>query len=129
MKPATTTPNNLYPPSILKSICIARNLINEDVGTHMVLRKLAKNAGTNEFTLKKGFKDIFKITIYQYLLKSRMQYASRLLQTTDLKVKDIGKVCGFETLSGFITSFKKYHGITPGEIKRISIAKNKLYKI
>lgn len=112
-----------YPPSISRSIHNAMELINADVSNHFVLKDLAKNAGTNECTLKKGFKGIFKITVYQHLLKKRMGYAVHLLQTTNCKENDIAIQCGYESLSGFITTFRKYFGLRPGELRKHFILK------
>lgn len=112
------------PPSVTRSVFNAMKLINEDVSNHIILKELAKAAGTNECTLKKGFKDIFKITVYQHLLKSRMKYALHLLQTTNYKTKDITLLCGYESLSGFITTFRKYFGVSPGELRKYCIETN-----
>ena len=114
------TPANLnkYPSSITSAAIEAMKQINKDLSRHIVIKDLAKNAGTNECTLKKVFKNIFNITVYGYLLKSRMQYANRLLQATNYKEKKIAELCGYKSLPGFITTFRKYFGISPGEWRK-----------
>ncbi|MCW3090008.1 MAG: helix-turn-helix-domain containing protein AraC type [Ferruginibacter sp.] len=102
-----------YPPSVVKSIHDAKQLMNTDIQQHLVLNKLARKVGTNECTLKKGFKEIFQITVYQYLLNRRMEYAWRLITESSLKESIIAKECGFDTLSGFVTAFHKYFGKKP----------------
>ena len=107
----------VYPPSVVKSIAKAKDLISADPRQHYRINKLARLAGTNEFTLKKEFKSIYNITIYQYLLELRMQKAAWLLHTTNIKEKEIAQSCGYYNLSSFITTFKKYYHIKPGSFR------------
>lgn len=107
-----------YPGYIVSRLTCVKNIIETDVAKHFVLKQLAQRAGTNEFSLKKGFKHLFKTTIYQHLIKTRMIKAYELLLERNLKVKEIAKECGYETLSGFSTSFRKYYGIQPGELRK-----------
>ncbi len=114
----TNARNSGYPLSITRSVFFARKLMNNDISNHIILRELAKNAGTNECTLKKAFKDIFKITVYQHLIAKRMHYARHLLTTTNYKEKDIAMHCGYGSLSAFITTFGRYFKMKPGELRR-----------
>lgn len=109
-----------FPFSKIKPIYAALDIINSDVSNHIKLKQLAKKSGTNECTLKKGFRVLFNISVYQYLLKNRMLRATALLKNPALKQKDIADQCGYETLAGFVTAFRKYYGQTPGEHRRQS---------
>jgi len=105
------------PPTVLRSVISARELINADVSNHILLKDLAHHSGTNECTLKRGFKNIFKTSVYQYLLKKRMRYAKHLLQSTDLKEREIAALCGYESLAGFVTTFRRYFGFRPHQLR------------
>lgn len=107
-----------YPVYIVSRLLCVKSIIEADISKHFILKQLAQKAGTNEFSLKKGFKHLFKTTIYQHLLTTRMIKAYELLLETNLKVKEIAKQCGYETLSGFITSFRKYYGVLPGHLRK-----------
>ena len=109
--------------SMRRAVSSVRILINRDVSRHIVLSDLARYAGINECTLKMGFRTLFKTSIYQYLLARRMNFASRLIVSTQLKIKDIALQSGYESVSGFITSFKKYFGYTPGQLRENSSVK------
>ena len=98
----------------------ARNIISGDISRHLVLKDLARKTTTNECTLKKEFKNLFKISMYQYLLQCRMHHANNLLQSTRLTIKHIAIECGYESPAGFTNSFRRYYGISPGEIRRKS---------
>ena len=78
---------------------------------------LARYAGINECTLKIGFRTLFKTSVYQYLLARRMNFAFKLIVSKQLKIKDIALQTGYESVSGFITGFKKYFGYTPGQLR------------
>jgi len=96
----------------------ARDIIKTDISRHLVLKDLARKTTTNECTLKKEFKKLFNITVYQYLLQCRMHHAGKLLQNTLLPVKGIAIECGYQTTAGFINSFKRYYGVSPGQLRR-----------
>lgn len=119
---ANINTNYIYgcPQSVARSVFLALELMEADLSNHVILKDLARNARTNECTLKREFKLIFKTTIYQYLLNIRMRYAKNLLNTGHLREKEIALLCGFQSLAGFINSFRKYFGYTPGELKRRS---------
>ncbi|MDN3654064.1 AraC family transcriptional regulator [Ferruginibacter paludis] len=107
-----------HPPSVIKAVYQARDLMTADISFHLALKSLARQAGTNEYTLKKGFKAIFKTSVYQYLLSIRMERALKLITETNHKEASIAEQCGYETLSGFVTSFHKYYGQKPGDIRK-----------
>lgn len=113
-----TTALRIFPVAKSKPIYLALHIMNEDVSHHIKLKQLARRSGTNECTLKKGFRSLFNISVYQYLLKSRMIKATQLLQNPDLKQKDIAYLCGYESQAGFVTAFRKYYGQTPGEHRK-----------
>jgi AraC family transcriptional regulator len=104
-------------PTVVRSVFSTRELINSDLSDHLLLKELARHSGTNECTLKRGFKRIFKTTVYQYLLKKRMRHAKHLLLSTDLKEKEIAVMCGYESLAGFVTTFRRYFGCTPHQLR------------
>jgi len=108
---------HVCPPTVVRSIFSARELINSDVSNHILLKELAHHSGTNECTLKRGFKRLFKTSVYQYLLKKRMRYAKHLLQSTNLKEREIAAMCGYESLAGFVTTFRRYFGSSPHQLR------------
>ena len=73
------------PPTVVTSVFNARELINIDLSDHLLFTELARHSGTNECTLKRGFKCKFKTSVYQCLIKKRMRREKHLLQSTNLK--------------------------------------------
>ncbi len=63
------------------------------------------------------------MTPLQYITKLRMEYAANLLVHTDEDVLAISLTVGYDSLSHFISTFKKASGITP---KQYRMAKQKI---
>ena len=83
------------------------------------------NKISNYVSLSKNyFCNIFKkevgITIWDYLIRIRMEEARRMLLETDLKTYDISEKTGYDDPSYFGRLFKKYTGFTPTEYRESS---------
>ena len=61
----------------------------------------------------------------EHLHKIRIQHACRFLINTDLKIKDIAAVIGFNDMKNFNKEFKKQTGYTPSEFR--NTYKNHMY--
>ena len=53
-----------------------------------------------------------------YLNYQRIEHACYALSTGDAAVTDVAYACGFNDLSYFIKTFRKYKGVTPGQYRR-----------
>ena len=60
-------------------------------------------------------------TIYEYITKLRMDAATRLLTSTDYKVKKIAGIVGFNSEQSFLRLFKKLYSMTPLEYKKRNV--------
>ena len=68
--------------------------------------------------LNRIFKKETGITIKQYILDRRMEKARKMLEQTDLTVTEVAERMGYESSAYFITSFRKYYGITPLQARK-----------
>jgi AraC-like DNA-binding protein len=66
-------------------------------------------------TLSRKSKDELTISPRAFIIQTRMQHASKLLQAGTLSVSEIAYAVGFESLSYFSRSFKKHTGKSPSE--------------
>lgn len=71
-----------------------------------------------EFKLKKGFRQLFGMSISDRRFQHRMSRAVQLLQQTDKPEKEIAFLTGYRGLPSFISAFKKHFGITPGQWRK-----------
>jgi len=77
----------------------------------------------NEVKLKQGFKHVFGVGLYGFLMEVRMDKARELLQITSKPVKEIGNTVGYKSTSSFIKIFKQKHGHSPYAWRRLQKAK------
>ncbi|MDE5421152.1 AraC family transcriptional regulator [Ancylomarina sp. DW003] len=92
--------------------------VNTNYMKKLPLEVMATMCGRSLSTFEREFKLIFNETPHQWILKKRLQYASRLLAETHLKVSDVFVEAGFEDLAHFSKTFKKKFGINPSKVKR-----------
>ena len=59
------------------------------------------------------FRELTGMTIIRYLINQRMEYAKKLLSSTDYSVLEVSSALGYTSLSHFIAVFKEYYQITP----------------
>lgn len=96
----------------------AREIIYQRTHEPHSLRKLALEIGTNEFTLKKGFKEVFGTTVFNMLADLKMEQAKQLLMDGDKSIVEISQVVGYKNCAHFCTAFKRKFSVTPGKLKQ-----------
>ncbi|MEM6344342.1 MAG: AraC family transcriptional regulator [Bacteroidota bacterium] len=71
-------------------------------------------------TFKRKFKQVFKQTPAQYIIHQRLEKASTLLRSSDLRITEICFDCGFKDLSTFSRSFSKKYGQSPSQYRSLA---------
>lgn len=90
-----------------------RDFILEHVGEYHSLKSLAKRVGTNEYTLKREFKELFGATVFGFWYNMKMEKGQRLLMERELSIKQISETVGYKNPQHFSTAFKKKFGMAP----------------
>ncbi|MEK3769331.1 AraC family transcriptional regulator [Paenibacillus sp. FSL R5-0887] len=94
------------------------------------IRELAKRVGINEFKLKKGFRELFGMTIFELVRIKRMEKALWYMEVEGLNIGKTAVSVGYSNVSNFTTTFRKHYGCNPSEyLKRIeqqSLERNRL---
>lgn len=103
-------------PTEKDKIMKAKEIILANLEQAPTIIELSLMAGINQCYLKKGFKELFGQTVYEFIQAQRMQKAKLLLTTTDLSVGQVAESVGFSSGSNFSTAFKKFSGIFPSEL-------------
>lgn len=85
-----------------------------DAVTPSALARRAKLAPARFARLMKRF---FGLTPSQFITKTRIASASRLLRETDQSVADIALSCGFYDHSAFTRTFRAMTGVTPTQFR------------
>lgn len=87
--------------------------IERHLGRRIGVAELAQVACLSPSHFHQQFKDCFGLTPHQYLLKARLDRASRLLRDSPLPVVRIAEECGFSSQSALTTAMRRYLGLTP----------------
>lgn len=99
-----------------KKIMAARDVLLKNINTPITIKQLSRKVGINECYLKKGFKEVFGSTIFEFYQTQRMEHAKYLLYEKGLSVTEVSDLLGYSSISHFSTAFKKQTGIKPCEL-------------
>ena len=103
-------------PSDVEKIRYAKDLL---LANPPSLARLARLVGTNEFVLKKGFRELFGMPAFQFLYQRRMVHAWEILQSDRTKsVAEVGLEVGYDDHSAFTRAFANCFGLRPSEVRR-----------
>jgi AraC-like DNA-binding protein len=91
--------------------------INDHFSEPVSLEMLAKNSNMSPYHFTRVFAEETGFTPHQYLIATRINFAKFLLKTTNMPVKEIAFTSGFNSESGFCSSFRKHEQLTPGEYR------------
>ncbi|RAK63157.1 helix-turn-helix transcriptional regulator [Hymenobacter edaphi] len=95
-----------------------RQYLDEHYANPPSLLTLARLFGTNDFKLKRGFRQLFNTTVFGYVAERRLAVAQQLLTLTDQPVQDIAEAVGFSNPAHFTTAFRKKFGVAPSQVRR-----------
>lgn len=94
----------------------AREILLQHICEPITIKALSRKVAINECYLKKGFKEIFGTTIFDFYQSQRMEHAKFLLYNKHLSVTEVSSMLGYSSISHFSTAFKKHTGIKPCEL-------------
>ncbi|HLP37721.1 AraC family transcriptional regulator [Lacibacter sp.] len=79
---------------------------------------LARKVNINDFKLKKGFRQLYGCSVFDYLQQVRMEKAKILLEETIIPVADIAYMSGYNDPPNFTAAFKRHYNLTPMDIRK-----------
>jgi AraC-like DNA-binding protein len=88
----------------------------------------AAEAGVSPFHFLRLFSRVLGVTPHQYLVRSRLRRAARLLAEDDRDVTDIAYDVGFGDLSNFIRTFHRAAGVSPLKFRQASRGLRKIFQ-
>ncbi len=100
-----------------EKIHAVRDYIVANLSKNCTLTDLAHQVGTNEFTLKKGFKELFGTTVFNFWNDLKMEEAKKLLISGELNVNEVSERMGYKNPRHFSTAFKRKYNIIPSKIR------------
>lgn len=94
----------------------------------IVLDDAATEAGLSPFHFLRLFSQVLGVTPHQYLVRSRLRHAARLLADDNRAVTDIAFDVGFGDLSNFVRTFHRAAGVSPRGFRNAAKGNRKIFQ-
>ncbi|MNQ60185.1 HTH-type transcriptional activator RhaS [compost metagenome] len=91
--------------------------IQDNLARRISVAEMAQVACLSPSHFHAQFKDSVGLTPHQYLLKTRLDRAARLLRESDQSLVRIAEECGFSSQSALTTAMRRYLGLTPKRLR------------
>jgi AraC-like DNA-binding protein len=102
--------------------------IDANAEREIELEGAARQAGVSPFHFLRLFRCVLGVTPHQYLVRSRLRRAARLLADDEKPVTDIAYDVGFGDLSNFVRTFHRAAGVSPGKFRQASRGERKIFQ-
>lgn len=99
--------------------------IDSNYNQDITLSQLCSMIYVSKAALTSLFKEVYGISVMQYLTKVRLSQAQFLLRNTDLSITEISIRVGFNNPTYFSEIFSKHIQLTPSEYRKNEKTKNK----
>jgi AraC family transcriptional activator of pyochelin receptor len=97
-------------------IHFAKAYIEQNFTEPPTLTQLARVVGINEFKLKKGFKELFGTTVFNYLTDYRMGIAKTELAEKKKSLTQLAYELGYSSPQHFSKAFSNKFGVPPSQV-------------
>lgn len=94
----------------------------------VALAGAAQHVGLSPFHFLRLFGKVLGVTPHQYLLRSRLRHAARLLAEPERAITDIALDVGFADLSNFVRTFHRAAGVSPLRFRRAAKGDRKIFQ-
>lgn len=91
--------------------------IQENFRKPLTLEEVADHVHVSPYYFSHGFKNFTGMSFIQYVTKLRVEEAKKLLLSTNLSVKEVGKMVGYSDANYFSRVFKNEIGMPPSRFK------------
>jgi AraC-like DNA-binding protein len=88
----------------------------------------AAQADISPFHFLRLFSGVLGVTPHQYLVRSRLRHAARLLADDQRPVTDVAYDVGFSDLSNFVRTFHRAAGVSPRKFREASRGMRKIFQ-
>ncbi len=92
------------------------------------LERVAAEAGLSAFHFLRLFSRVLGVTPHQYLVRSRLRHAARLLADDARAITDVAYDVGFGDLSNFVRTFHRAAGVSPRGFRRAARGDRRMFE-
>ena len=99
-------------------VAVVMKQLEENLSAAFTLPELARHAHLSAGHLRELFRQQVGSSPLKYQHDLRMQRALRLLEEPHLSLAQIARACGFSDPEYFARRFRRYHQMSPGQLRR-----------
>lgn len=92
------------------------------------LDSAATEAGLSSFHFLRLFAEVLGVTPHQYVVRSRLRHAARLLSDDARSITDVAFDVGFGDLSNFVRTFHRAAGVSPRRFRQAAKGDRKIFQ-
>lgn len=118
MKGRSEVAKHFYDVVQVDTIKLIHQHLMDHLDEKVTIEEMARTYGMAPTTLKKCFKGVYGMSVYQYVKCRRMEEASRLLVETDETILTIANGVSYENASKFSEAFRAVIGEKPSEFRK-----------
>lgn len=100
--------------------------LDDRSGEPVELEVAARRVGLSPFHFLRLFARVLGVTPHQYLVRSRLRRAARMLAAADRPIGEIALEVGFADLSNFVRTFHRAAGVSPRGFRRLASGDRKI---
>lgn len=97
----------------------AFEMIEQRYTEKITLAELANTVGLGVHHFCRSFKQVTGKTTTEYINNMRLKKSIYYLKQTDCNITEIALMCGFENVSYFSRTFKKYYAASPSQYRKL----------
>jgi AraC-like DNA-binding protein len=102
--------------------------IDERADESLDLDTLAREVGLSPFHFLRLFAAVLGVTPHQYLVRSRLRRAARLLAEDARAITDVALDVGFNDVSNFVRTFHRAAGVSPRRFRQAARGDRKIFQ-
>ena len=96
--------------------------MEEHLDEKLTIDHMSRLFNISSTTFKISFRHLYGQPVHSWLQTQRMKRASEYLLTSSMTILQISQLVGYEGVSQFNVSFKRYYGMTPTQYRKMSYA-------
>ncbi len=100
----------------LQTVKQIRKYIDRHFLEKLTLYQISSLSLSNEFKIKKTYREVYGETVFETIRKKRMDYALQLMAGNAHSLNEIAHICGYQSYPSFYKSFKKYFSYSPSDL-------------
>jgi AraC family transcriptional regulator len=106
-------------PNVPSWLARGRDMVHDQFRQSLTMSQLAVAAGVHQVHFGREFRRHFGCTVGEYVQKLRVEFARRLILSSDASLAEVASESGFADQSHFTRTFKEVVGVTPSCYKAL----------